>query len=1371
MADIFDTLAPERVATGDSASSQRDIFDEVALPPKKDVNAGFNPLRELSRGGAGIRSMIEGKGFVQGATNPESVPSLTSAIPVQPGASEPQLWGNAIAGSIGDLATDPVSYLPLPIGKAVGSGVSALAKAGNPLFQGIARWTAEHLPNLAPNVARTASTLPGRPGVVNYSDPSGKAGMDASGTSIQDILNKIQPKQDITPVSPAAPIDQTDAYQAWLQKNAQPSTGTNPFFDVPLHPPEDARASIQELQAQQPVNIPGEQQLGLRGFQSTPKNLLSPKDLPYESPLGPVRDQGQQTFDFTKGPSVPVFKNTEEAAAFGRANKDNPEVVQQLKDTYDQESAKLNHIRSLGENASDEDMSYAFSAGQKNQLYREAYESATGTGGFKEPLSKFRSADAVEPSLAQPAIAPQDNMIQMSAQMQKEVDQIARTPNGARSAAYKGLSKDQIQELFVQRVKDKPVIKTELPAIFDTANPKMKPLQSDNIVHMADTYEMTASEADKLRRDQLIADRETVDSSPEGGVYGSMDEGAISENGLPVPKGAPSSLEDLKTVIKNIRVKGVDPNIIEMHAGAKPPDFELTPEGQAALKRLMETAKASGKSIGQYIKETYPNITPEEATQLTRAATKIGNLNLRQYPDEQKKQLQELFKGKEDTLKTKPMTDAQITDKANDLTSLPVTEMITRSGEGQTAAEIRRRTMTDIAKLKAISEDPNLSSQETVQRMLQLGTQQTKKVKTEIGRALGGMRTPLEAQQEQLASLRKIVDRLRSDPNLSSSESQAIVSKIRGQFPDIEKNATPAEIFKFMFRNFITSSPRTLAINATSGYGNIAARPFMRALEVTSAKVRSLLSGTPTSATYKEIGAMLQGIDAAMRKGEKLPDALKAKTFSDKYNVSPLATVAATTENKVGKAALDVTNKVISAPEAVMRKTDDHVKNILGMMEKYAAKARGEDILGDQHVIDRITSAQARGSFQDEMSSIGKWVAQSRNYFSKQEPTAFNQSMDVLTYAIQPFIQTVDRIIAKGWNTSILGGPTTAVKAATGQYRGSFAKGMMRDEVKGEKFDRDVAAAMIGIPLFVWAGTQLASGNITGSAPQDSAGREAFGNSGKTEYSVKVNGRWVQLRDLPEPMSTALQLNISLIQGLADAKGKGKDMMEGAFGVVQKVGNMLGTKQYLGGMNSLLSSMGTKGSDTVNELPLTKKILPSVVVPSAVKDVGVIKDTLQGKPRVMADTAVEALKRRAGITGGMVPELNTFGEEVTHPMMGQVKDDAAHALAEKFPPQPVERTREGVKLSQQEYYDLKKSIGEQRKFAYETLAKSDFFMKAPKGVQQTIVEQMVSNADDIGSQPQKIKELEKDPLYYDRALRTLLEIDKPGGERHFPFLK
>lgn len=1224
-----------------------------------------------------------------------------------------------VGGGLIDQAAAPINYTPLPVGKAVGAVVSHLAEAGNPLFEGIAKWAAQHLPNLAPNVASSAAEMAGN----------------------SDVMNIIQKSAEPAPVAP--PPDEAPAYQAWLQQNAQSATPENPMMSVPLHPAEDARAALADLQPKdnivrdeqgQPLQLnPIEQSatpvkpkvdpqellavmkdkrvgyataremllnpveavkapleesplkpftIPKTGRQLGFRELLNPatkdavpapalQETPFESPVGPARDQGQQQFDFTQGPKAPA-----------------PKPVQPPQNPLADLRARLRDP-----NISDAE----FDSVQKQirQLTEEA----------RVPTIDLKAAQAA-----------------------------ADAENQAVEAAAKPVNRAP-----------KNVIPKE--------SPEIKAIRARKLELLNKADDMTPAEEQE---------------------YAAINRALVSKKNV----AQPSALEDLGTIIGGLNEKGST-------SGGR-----LTPEAKAALERwktehapeIAQHLKIAGNDVAGYVAKNMPALSETQAKQAVRLLSqhKIENLNLRQYPDEQKQQLRDIFAGQEEKLKTKPMTHEQVVDKAKDITSHPITEPILRNSQGQLAAEKVSRQMTDIAKMKAISEDKTLSATDTMKKLIEVDTLKDKKISSELGLALNSGKIPLEAHQEKLDALRTIIKRLSNDPKLSSAESQGLISKMRTQFPELDQSTTPAEVFKTVFRNFITSGPLTLGVNAISGYGNIAGRPAMRALEVSAAKVRALLTGKPTSATYKELGAMLKGMDAALRKGEKLPDSLKAKTFSDKYNVSPFATMAATAKSKIGRAALDVADKVITAPEKIMRKTDDHVKNVFGMMEKYAAEARGENVFSDQHVIDRITSAQSRLSFQDSMSNIGKWVAQTRNYWSHQEPTAANQALDILTYSVQPFIQTVDRIIAGGWNSSILGSTSLPFKAMAGKYTGALSK-LSRNEMSGEKLDRDIASAMVGIPLFIWTGVQLANGKLTGSAPSNAAGREAFNNSGKTEQAFKVGDRWVPLRLLPEPISTAIQINLALHQGFAEAKDKSQGMMVGALKAVQKTGYMLATKPYLGGMNSLITSMSAPKESSssedddlissVNKNPLVKKVLPSVAVPSIVKDIGVVKDTMKGKPRVMADTAVEALKRRAGATGNMTPELNTFGEEVTHPMMGKVNNKPSYALAEKFPPQPVDRTIDGVKLSQQEYYNHKKSIGEQRKQVYETLSSSKTFMDSPKGIQQIIVEDMIAEADKVGGLPEKIREVQSDPLYYNRKLRTILEIQKPGGERHFPYLK
>jgi hypothetical protein len=1422
MPDIFDTLdvsSPQGGDVFDQVAAKSDIFDtlspqEDALTRLEDNPFGLllHPVQTLT-GKSAFQHALDSKPEEMGISN-------TAPFDRNVHRAGTAAENRALMGGIADVASAPINYLPLPIGKALGAGVTALAERNIPFLtpaaEGIANWTARHLPNLAPNVAR--------------------------GVQDRNILTQMAAKR------PVPPVDQAGAYEAWLQRNAQVPVETDPFANVPLHPAEDARAAI----AQTPLELSGERgQLGfpeLLDVQPVVKSRL--RENAYENPIGPARDPGQQEFDFAQmterkqrvpaevppqftNPNDPVMLNflaenfdpksiasmsPEDRLAMGNMT---PSQLRDMAGVNTAKQAPVEPPNIIQESAAatpppvqpPQGPVSPFTPGAGGQMFMKdqgknvrEFPNMTRPPAPEPPPAPIRDQGQQQFDFTQgPAESPLAPFVpkpkggltplaKRKMELYDKQDAGTLTPQEQaelniieESALPRGKIYKGDENLIQASARPKKIdIDEETPSIFDEPNPYpdepvvdaplqgIKPATDEAKVRLGNIQDRKMRGVLKQYVQLQKAADQAGDVAKVERLQGKIDE---IHSILQEPKTGPSPLEDLMTILKSIEPEG-GRNMVNPLFPV--PRMKLSDEGKAALDRmltvhkdeLMKHAKETGGDITSYVKSLKLDPAQEKALIDRLSRVSIANFNLKQYPEEQQKQIQALFKGKEDTLKTKPMTQAQMVAKAKDISSFPITEATLRSEEGQGAAELLRRKMSEISKLTAIAEDPNLSSQDIIQNILRMNLQDTKKIATEAGRTLGAGNIPLKAHEESVAAMRKLVDRLRADPKLSSASSRTLINELRKIHPDLNENVTGAQIFKFLFRNFLTSGPLTLAANASSGVGAIAARPIMRTLEVSSAKIRSLLGGKPTTATYKEIGAMLKGMQEAL-KGAQLPENLKSTTFSDKYQSSPLATLAATAKTKFGQKALDVTDAVVGYPERGMRATDDFIKNTLGMMEKYASQARGEDILHDQHVIERITSSQARLTFQDEMSMIGQSVSRFRSSFSKGDPTARRQAFDIATYSLQPFIQTVDRIIMGGFNLSGLGTAKNVAKMALGRYKGAITKGIKADESMGELLDRDVAAAMIGAPMFVWSGMQLAKGNITASAPEDTAGREAFATSGKTDYSIKMGGRWIPTRLLPEPFATALQINLATHQALAEVKATGDkvaDSATAAWKVATKVGYMLGTKQYLSGMNSLISTMSSKGADSVNELPVAKKLL-GASVPSVVKDVGVVKDTLQNKPRVMADTALETVKRRAGMTDGMVPELNSFGEPVLHQDMGRVKTGPVYDLLQKFPPQPVERTRSGVKLSQQEYHDMKKNVGAQRKRVYETLSSNKFFMNAPKGVQQTVIEDMVNQADEIGTTPQRIKEIQKDPLYYDRALRVLLEIDKPGGERHFPFLK
>lgn len=103
---------------------------------------------------------------------------------------------------------------------------------------------------------------------------------------------------------------------------------------------------------------------------------------------------------------IPDFKGTTEAMMFGRTNKDNPDIIQQLQDIYDANTKTTADLRTKSEAAvaagdiplSDKYDSEAFALATKNQLYREAVE---GAKGAKTVAEKNAEKSARETSVKQ----------------------------------------------------------------------------------------------------------------------------------------------------------------------------------------------------------------------------------------------------------------------------------------------------------------------------------------------------------------------------------------------------------------------------------------------------------------------------------------------------------------------------------------------------------------------------------------------------------------------------------------------------------------------------------------------------------------------------------------------------------------------------------------------------------------------------------------------------------------------------------------------------------------------------------------------------------------------------------------------------------
>lgn len=80
----------------------------------------------------------------------------------------------------------------------------------------------------------------------------------------------------------------------------------------------------------------------------------------------------------------------------------------------------------------------------------------------------------------------------------------------------------------------------------------------------------------------------------------------------------------------------------------------------------------------------------------------------------------------------------------------------------------------------------------------------------------------------------------------------------------------------------------------------------------------------------------------------------------------------------------------------------------------------------------------------------------------------------------------------------------------------------------GDRSD-SIARAILGSTAMGLFAQQYAIGNVTGPAPADPAGRDAFYASGKLPYSVKIGDQWVSFQRL-EPVSTPLKWTAALME-------------------------------------------------------------------------------------------------------------------------------------------------------------------------------------------------------------------------------------------------
>lgn len=822
----------------------------VADKPKQGMLSSF--LENISRPGAAIRNafMNDASNFasgkpvgdsdsalVQGFQNPSAVPSMASIIPVVPTGNRTladlETGAAATVGAAGDIGLDPINAIPLPVAK----GIGALLEKFAPVF---AAKVAKQLPSLAPKW--NAKLNPQTPDI----------------NVLQQAADKAIAPASVNAPTPGFVPDQTDAYQEWLAKNAQSSTPTNPLINVPLHPAEEGKAAL----AQIPVELPGQNgQLGFRNFPQAP----TPPEVPantsdylaavekYNNALKTIKDQGQQQFDFTQGPqtsTVPVFKNTNEAASFGEANKDNPEVLKQLQQTYDSGLKELQNIRNLGAKATDDQLSEAFTLAQKNQLYREAVESATKTGGFKEPL--------VPPSVPEiPAmrVLP-DKQAVLSDVINRKT--LSRNPIEQSSLQEEPVqpfpeSPAQQQFDFTQGPQEAPMSLSELrkaaltapekdlPAIQAKIQELLVPDRSSSIIKEPETtvnrapaevslpkiseapvrVKKVSPEEKALRARRLELFNHADDLTPE-------QEAELQVINRKLTAKQPTALEDVKTI-----AKGLNRRIGKKGAiGDVGPKSELTQEELDAIQRfrnvhapkLKEYLKQQGNTVEKYLAEKLPTFSDSQIKNLAHYMTvqKLGesNLSLHNMTPENAAKAQKIAKDNfvdlGQSTKGEPLTRSESIGRAGTPAAKDTAEALSNIDSRDAASGVSRLGLeANVALEKMLGKNPTPEMIQTANDALE----SLKRAGTAAGRILQSFKN-IHANIQEYRDNAQI---LYENGEITKDSLMAI----DGAFDKITKLPKPAqEIFFRRLHEFGVNAMLSVMSNFRNITGNLVAAPF-----------------------------------------------------------------------------------------------------------------------------------------------------------------------------------------------------------------------------------------------------------------------------------------------------------------------------------------------------------------------------------------------------------------------------------------------------------------------------------------------------------------------------------------------------------------
>lgn len=391
---------------------------------------------------------------------------------------------------------------------------------------------------------------------------------------------------------------------------------------------------------------------------------------------------------------------------------------------------------------------------------------------------------------------------------------------------------------------------------------------------------------------------------------------------------------------------------------------------------------------------------------------------------------------------------------------------------------------------------------------------------------------------------------------------------------------------------------------------------------------------------FSYVGRSMAAVDAFFREGFRGMEA-KGAAFQKAKN-----------EGLTGQELVNRTNELY---EQQVEIRDEIVKN--GMSFERAEAKYGKEMVELAKSADEFS---LRGTYNNKPTGFMGVLANALSSMTTSKPTdsTGKKITKGIARTIVPFTRVVANVINVGIDWTPLGFTREGILKTTFE---NVKEGKIPELTRRQH--QELGRATVGTVATFMLGSLAAGGLISGTGPSDAKKRSQLMASGWRPNSIKIGDTWVPYSNLG-PLGIPMAVVSNYFDAVRYGDVKEDDAMSRLSVAVLGSAKTITDMSFLSGVSDLMEAVNDpKGYGSTYIKNYTSNLVP---VPAAYIQIRkyfdpTVYDTPTIKSAIMADL---------GITGGLKPRLNVFGQEVKSDYVSKLqpipetKDETIKFLAE-----------------------------------------------------------------------------------------------------------